>query len=425
MKGLVRAFLTLLARLTVWKHRPRIVAVTGSVGKSSTKEAIALALAGRYRIRKSEGNLNNEFGVPLSILGLPAPKGAFGWAVTLVRAFFVAIFSFRSPEIYVLEYGIDHPGDMDVLLRVARPHVGVITTVETVHLENFPSFNDLVAEKGKLAAGVIPGGVAVFNYDNFYTKRMAEVARVHAVTFGLNAHADFAATSVQTGPDGLSAAIKTPRGEKLSFDTPLLGKHMLYAFLPAIAVAEIFGIAGEEAVRRLKSYKQLPGRLSSLPGIKGTTVIDSTYNAEPASVYAALEVLRDFPAKRRIAVLGDMLELGERERDAHIEIGRFVSTAVDLAILIGPRMEFAYNAIRNTRGGRMNAFHFMKRDDAIAFLVPKLKEGDIILVKGSQGMRLEAVSKALLADKAEAPALLVRQSKEWRAKPDLLGNPVG
>lgn len=424
VRSIVQLYLALLARLTIWKHRPRIVAVTGSVGKSGTREAIAAALSAKYSVRSASGNLNNEFGVPLAILGFGMPRGIIGWLLVLLIAPLRAIFSWSAPSVFVLEYGIDHPGDMDVLLAIARPHVSVVTCVESVHLENFRSWNDLATEKGKLVHGTLPDGVAILNYDTFATKHMAEISPVPHLTFGLNARAQFSASSVETSRDGTTFTVRTPRREKLAVRTPLLGKHVAYTFLPAIAVAEVFGIDGADAIRKLERVQPLPGRLTLLPGTRGTTILDSTYNAEPASMHAAIDLLRSIPAPRTIAILGDMLELGERERDAHVALGRTVSAVADLALLFGPRMEFAYNAIRNQRTGRMSAFHFTDRAALIAFVLPKLRSGDLILVKGSQGMRLEAVVAALVDAKAVAPEQLVRQSREWKRKRDTFGRAV-
>lgn len=424
MKGLVQLYLALLARLTIWKHRPRVIAVTGSVGKSSTREAIAAVLKARYSVRVSTGNLNNEFGVPLAILGFAAPKGMLRWVGVLVAALFRSLFSWRAPEVFVLEYGIDHPGDMDTLLSIARPHVSVVTNVESVHLENFPSANELIAEKEKLVRGTQPGGLAILNYDNAHTRRMVQHAPVSTLTYGFNAKADFGAVAVEATREGTRFTVTTPRAERLDVRTKLLGKHVAYGMLPAVAVAEVMGISGPDAARRLAQVQGLPGRLALVEGIHGSVILDSTYNAEPTSMLAALELQRSIPARRRIAVLGDMLELGPREQESHIEMGRSVAAAVDLAILIGPRMEFAYNAIRNLRSGRMSAFHFMHRKDAIAFLLPKVKDGDLVLVKASQGMRLEAVVRALLAHQESAEQVLVRQTSDWRQRPDILGEVV-
>ncbi len=425
MRGLIQLYLALLARLVIWKHRPRVIAVTGSVGKSTTKEAIAMVLRARFSVRSTSGNLNNEYGVPLSILGFGAPKGALAWLSVLIAAPFRALFSWKVPEVFVLEYGVDHPGDMDALLAIARPHVSVVTCVETVHLEHFPSMNELIAEKEKLARGTLPGGLALLNYDNIPTRRMVERVGVPTLTFGLNAKADFAGIDLEMTREGTTFIAKTPRAEKLPVHTKMLGKHVAYALLPALAVAEVLGIPGPEAVKHLNRVEALPGRLSLLAGTHESVLLDSTYNAEPSSMLAAIDVLREMPARRRIVVLGDMLELGARERDAHVELGRVVAGTADLAVLVGPRMEFAFNAIRNMHQGRMNAFHFMDRREAAAFLLPKVKPGDLILVKASQGMRLESVVRELLAKKADAEAHLVRQSPDWLRRPDLLGHHVG
>lgn len=429
MRSIIQLYLAFLARIVLWKHRPRIVGITGSVGKTSTREAVAEALRAKYTVRAPMGNLNNELGLPLAILGFGTPKGPIWWFLTLIAAPFRAIFSLHAPEIFVLEYGIDHPGDMDVLLAVARPHVSIVTNVESVHLEHFKDFNALATEKGKLALATQEGGVVILNYDTFATRLMAERASVRTLSFGLNAKADFSASDIVVTREGTAFTMHTPLGEKLEVRTGLLGKHVAYGLLAALATAEVLGVPGADAVRRLRTLKIPPGRMSLLPGIRGTTILDSSYNAEPASMHAAIELLRTIPARRRIAVLGDMLELGEREKDAHIELGRLVAGSVELAILIGPRMEFAYNAIRNMgpgsmRAGRMNVFHFMDRNDAIAFLVPKLKAEDLILVKASQGLRLEAVVKALLPEEQLKRDVLVRQSRAWRRRRDIHGQSV-
>lgn len=424
MRSIVRLYLSLLARLTIWKHRPKIIAVTGSVGKSGTKEAISVAISGKFDVRTADGNLNNEFGVPLSIMGYSTPKSIWTWIGILISAPFKAIFSWHAPDIMVLEYGIDAPGDMDVLLHIARPHISVVTNVESVHLENFNTWNDLATEKGKIVEGTLPDGIAILNFDNFPTRHMAEVAPVQTLSFGLNHNADFSASDISLNRNGTKFKVMTPRAEKLPVETNMLGKHVAYSILPAIAVAEILGISGEDAIKKLTKLQPLPGRQCVLKGKNGSTIIDSTYNAEPASMLAALDIIKHIPTKRRIVVLGDMLELGSREKKSHIELGHTVAGVADLAILIGPRMEFAYNAIRNLQAGRMNAFHFTDRNEAIKFLSPKIRLGDLILVKGSQGIRLESVVKNLMSEKLKSEDTIVRQSKDWLNKKDILGNPV-
>lgn len=415
MKRIVQAILAELAKQTIKKHKPKVVAITGSIGKSSTKEAVFTVLCEKFTVRKSVGNLNNEFGIPLTILGHEPPSHTLGWSVIIVKSIINVLFGSKYPEMLVLEFGIDHPGDMVYLCKIAPPDIGIVTAVERVHLEFFRDEGELAHEKEMLLNMLPEGAFALLNYDNERTREMVKRHKELKIqSYGLNKRADVWADDISVDVEGTKCTIhSTPANETLDVSLKLIGKHQIYTVLPAVALGLHLEIPSTAIAKRLMHIEVLKGRMSILDGIYGSTILDSTYNAEPASMLASLETLRTVPAKRKIAILGDMLELGKASNYAHVEIAKKLTGIVSLAILVGPEMLYAYNYLKNLPQNKLSCFHFKSADDVGEFIAEKIKSGDLILVKGSQGIRLEKVSLALLASPETADKVLVRQTGNW------------
>ena len=366
---------TLRALQTVaraWRARldTRVIGITGSVGKTSTKELIAAVLSRRYRTLKSSGNQNNEIGVPLTLLNLRPEH-----------------------ERAVIEMGMYAQGEIDLLCDLARPVVGVVTMIGPVHMERLGSMEAIVAAKRELVAALPPEGAAVLNYDDPRVMSMAEHTRARVFTYGLDAGADLWADAIDSmGLDGVRFALHYG-DETLTVGVPLLGRHSVHTALRAAAVGLLEGLRWDEIIAGLNDNSaQL--RLVVSHGPRGSVLIDDTYNSSPDSALAALNLLADLPG-RRIAVLGDMLELGRAEKQAHRVVGRRAADVADLVIAVGPRAR-VIGAEALALG--MPTDHVFLVDDAPA-AVPVLEEaiqpGDVILIKGSLGMRMDRIVTAL------------------------------
>jgi UDP-N-acetylmuramoyl-tripeptide--D-alanyl-D-alanine ligase len=423
MKRLIQNLITNKAKKLLATHKPLIIGVTGSVGKTSVRNAIATVLSAKYRVGTTIKNYNNEFGLPLTILGVESPeKSVFGWLKILFSA------PREIPDVFVLEYGIDHPGDMQHLCEIAEPDIAVLTRISPVHAEHFRSLEELAEEKAVLLAHAKQ--LIVLNVDDSRVVSLAGHAHTHALLYGFSERADIQANDyhLETREDfsfepgehfsTIRANVTAQDGDLIELELlNQLGRHSVSALLPAIGIAKHLGLTREQILEKLPTTEFEPGRMQPIPGIKGSLIIDSSYNAAPASMVAALEVLQDFhpvESARRIAALGYMAELGSYSVEEHRMIGLKVrEVGVDLLVTIG---ELA----RDIRRGAVEAgmpeertHHFDTPTDAGRWLDSEIRKGDIVLVKGSQSARTEKIVKDIMAEPLRAPELLVRQTEYW------------
>ncbi len=354
-----------------------VVGVTGSVGKSSTKELAAAVLGTRLRVLKSPKSYNNELGLPLSVLMIGPETDAA-----------------------VLEMGAYGPGELTELAAIARPTVAVVTNVGHSHLERMGSQAVIAQAKGELVAALPPDGVAVLNGDDPLVRPMAALTAARALTYGLGEGSDLRATGIENhGFQGLSFTLHHRGEEHRIARAPLLGAHSVYTALAASAVALALGLGLDDIERGLRDPRT-PIRLVVLPGPGGSTIIDDSYNSSPVSALAALAILADAPARRRFAVLGDMLELGHYEEEGHRLVGRRAAEVVDRLLTIGPRARLIADEARRA-GLPSGAIDEVDRKDEVAALLERgLREGDAVLIKGSRGLALEDVVAELTAARA-------------------------
>jgi UDP-N-acetylmuramoyl-tripeptide--D-alanyl-D-alanine ligase len=403
------------------KHKPVIVGITGSVGKSSAKEAIALVLASKFSVRKNEENYNNEIGIPLTVIGARSGKrSALGWLLVAWRWIETLFFTRRYPEILVLEIGIDRPGDMDYMLDFLPVRVGVFTNVSGSHLEFFGKVERIAKEKGRLIRQLPRGGTAVLCADNELVMGFAERTRANVLTYGLqNGRAAVRAECLDLAPDrGCEGGCVFKLGYEGTFLPVRLphvvAEHHVPSVLAAAAVGLAFRMNLVEIAAAAEGFRPLPGRMRTAEGLRDSLLIDDTYNASPASLEAALKTLGSFSGRRRIAALGDMLELGADEERSHRAVALWLKECgVDVAYLVGRRMLLAYEALE---GEGVERHWFEDPVSAAAAVRASLREGDVVLAKGSQGMRMELVSEAVLARPEEASETLCRQSDDWKRK---------
>lgn len=440
MKEFIKKIITwklgIIAKMYLWRYKPQIVAITGNVGKTSTKEAIAAVLSRIKRVRSGKGNLNNEFGVPLTIIGnwaddyYEAGNTFFFWLRVLMVSPFGLIFQRNYPEILVLEYGADKPGDIKRLATKFRPHIGVVTAVGEVpvHVEYFSGPEDVAKEKGRLIEALSDSGFAVLNFDDLAVLEMKERTKAKVFTYGFG---DGAKVRISNLESWLENGIPEGVSFKINYDDSFvpfklsrsLGKSQGYAATAAATVGSILGMNLVDISEALSEYQGPRGRLKILKGIKNSTIIDDTYNASPLSTHLALETLRDLPLPassagapgRRIAILGDMLELGKYTIDAHKEAGNMAGSFVDLLICVGSRAKFiADSATNQMPAGNIHTFE--TSDEAKLKVKELIREGDLVLVKGSQGIRMEKIVEEIMAEPKKKKDLLVRQGKKWLSK---------
>jgi UDP-N-acetylmuramoyl-tripeptide--D-alanyl-D-alanine ligase len=359
-----------LQRLAAWwrrRHDIQVTAVTGSVGKTTCKELIASVLSTRFRTLKSEANLNTEIGIPLTLLRLT-----------------------KEHQRGVLEFGMYARGDIALLSRIALPRIGVVTNIGPVHLERLGSQGAITAAKAELVEALPADGVAILNGDDARTAGLASRTQARVVYFGLSERCAVRATDlVSRGLDGIDFRLTTPI-DSADMRLPLAGRHHIYAALAAAAVAIEEGMALSEIAAALAETR-LDLRSRILPGPNGSTILDDSYNASPASMQAALDLLSELPG-RRIALLGDMLELGSAEREGHRRVGERAASACDLLLTVGERARVIADGARDA-GAEVR--HLTSTTEAIDALKHELRAGDHLLIKASRAMAFEEVVSAL------------------------------
>ena len=431
MKKLIELKLKWLARRIVKKYNPEIIGITGSVGKTSAKEAVFTVLAGKFRVRRSIKNYNNELGLPLTIIGAEAQgHNIFGWLAVFFKAISLLFVSDKDyPEILILEMGVDRPGDMDYLNTIVQPKIGILTFVGTVHVEYFKNREALKAEKAKLIEAIPPSGASIINYDNEDSRSVIGQSQARVISYGFHENAALRAQKVRFSYNGEEVAnnlqgISFKLGYKGSL-VPILvpgvaGINAVYAALAGAAAGLVKGLDLAAIAARLKDWQPARGRMRIIPGIKRTTIIDDSYNAEPASTLAALGALKRIPVApgaRRFALLGDMLELGRYSEAGHRDIGKYAAgSRIDKLIVVGERArDIARGALE---AGMKNDDIFRFPDSVLAgrFVQDRMKEHDLILVKGSQGARMERIVLEIMAEPLRAGELLVRQDKQWAGR---------
>lgn len=428
MKSLLQYILKLLVKAVVWKYQPTVIGITGNVGKTSVKEAIFSVVSSRFRARRGLKNYNNEIGLPLVVLGEEsAGKNFFKWLAIFCRALRLIAFRADYPEILILEMGADKPGDIGYLLSIVRPKIGVVTAIGEIpaHVEFFAGPEELAKEKAKLPASLPVNGYAILNFDDDTVLAMKSGTKAHPLTFGLGEGASVRATDIHLffrRENGEPAAGLSFKANYKGSIVPVrllnvFGKHQVYAALAGIAAGSALNMNLVEISQALANYKSPPGRLNLLKGIKNTVILDDTYNASPMATRAALETLAEISLEnngRKIAVLGDMLEIGKYSVEAHQTIGQIARKIADVIFTVGPRAKFIAEEAESLGFSKDKIFRFDDSVSAGKELQKIIQEGDVILVKGSQSMRMEKIVEEIMAEPLRAKELLVRRGEEWR-----------
>lgn len=389
IKKILQNYLKFWAKKYLARAKPQIVAITGSVGKTTTKEAIFAVLAEKYKndVAKSTGNLNSETGVPLAILGYKkSPKKLYEWIPVIFTAPFLS-YTQKIFKIMILEFAADKPGDIKYLSSIANPDIAVITAIGPSHLANFESMEKVAQEKLSLLWSLKSSGQAVLNTDDEILKKASYGGRFEKITYAIGSEADITASNISTVVNGVGVTTNFLISGKVSADIVLSvlgGKAVVYASLAAASVGKILAVNDVDIKTGLEKVAPESHRMQIFRGVNNSIIIDDSYNANPLSMKNALNVLAGLKAKRKIAVLGEMREIGSISDAVHKEIGEIAAKSADLVVAIGSQAK-KFNAQK----------YFTTKEEATKYLLKEVRENDIILVKASRSIGLDEIVESL------------------------------
>lgn len=428
LKKILLPLLAGIAKRVVAKNKPIIVGVTGSIGKSSTKEAIYTVLKSKFRVRRSLGNLNNEIGLPLSIISDIEPKKKpLKWLKICWQALRGCFLADKNyPEILVLEMAVDRPKDMDYLISIASPRIAVLTGIGISHLEFFKKPKNILKEKIKIAKNLDKNGLLIVNHDDPLLRPLKKNFSKPIVSYGFRKGADVLAKDLKIGyNEELGEGVSLAKGStfQINYQTVfmpvklpyIISKAQIYSALAGIVVGLHLGMNLVETTEALRGFKSLPGRMRLIKGKNGNLIIDDTYNAAPASVRSALEVIALIKSRKKVIILGDMLELGDISQYEHGSLAGNLASVADKVILVGQRTLETHKKLIALGFPKDRIVHFKISTDAVAKVESLVGKGAVVLIKGSQGLRMEKISEVLVSDKSLKE--LPRQDKSWKKKP--------
>lgn len=389
----------------------KLIVVAGSVGKTSTKRAIASVLSQRFRVALEEGNHNTHLSAPLAILGVRYPddvKSIKAW-LSVFRAVRERIKMPTGTDVIIQEIGADHPGDIAHFGKYLRPYIAVVTAVTSEHMEFFKEM-DAVAKEELTAANF--SELAVINRDDIEGQYAKFLTNPNLSTYGTTGVAEYHFETQNFTPEkGYEGLVISPEFEPIAVTVKVVGEHSLRPVMGAVAVAIKMGMTAEEIVAGLKIIKPVPGRMNILKGQRDTTIIDDSYNSSPIAASAALQALYNLPAPQRIAVLGDMNELGDLSKTEHEKLGNLCDpNLLSWVVTIGEKAEKYLAPAARLRGCQVRSFK--NAIDAGAFVHSVIEAGAVVLVKGSQGGIYSEETVKVLCNMDQTNEL-VRQSPKW------------
>jgi len=411
---IIGQMLAVKAKQYLKKNHVQVIAITGSIGKTSTKEAIYTVLKDRFNVYRSEKSFNTPIGLSLAVLqekesGFSSIKA---WLGILRRALFSKKTVYKK---MILEMGADSSGDIKKLIKIAPPNIAVVTNVAPVHLAKgqFKDIYEIAKEKGSLIKKLTPDKLAILNYDDSLITEME--SRAQKFTYGTGPNALLKATEVHATSKHLIFNVNYGV-QKERFTIPVLGKFQIYVFLPAIAVGLKLGMELKECADALSKFSLPPGRMNPIDGVNKTMIIDGSYNASPTTTEKALELLRELKSNRKIAALGTMNELGDMSKEAHLKLGRQASKVTDMLITVGIEANTMKEGAMDAGMSEDDIFTFLDSEEAGHFLKDQLGPKDLVLVKGSQNrVRMEKFVKVIMKKPEQASELLCRQGEAWKA----------
>lgn len=405
----IQNLLRYLAKLILWRYQPLVIGVTGSVGKTSTKEAVYTILKSKYRVARNVFNLNTEIGMPLTIIeGINAERNVMLWLQNFLHALKLLIFKNKKyPEILVLEMSEDAPGMIKYLTELARPRIGIITFIGSppVHLEYFKNVNHFIEEISSLPQKLLLNDTLILNIDNDLVLSLKEKTIAKTLTYGFQENANIKISNYKLIPTvDLSKLGMSFRLEYKGSFVPIkikgvFGKPQVYALAAGAAVGLSLGMNLVEIAEAIKDYQIPQGRTKFIRGIKSSWILDDSYNASPDSVLAALNLLEEVPAKRKIVALGEMKELGNLSELAHQTIGVAIGEKkIDIFIGVGRQMNLV-KEIALEKNPKIRVFWFENSEQAKKSIKEIMQKGDLILIKGSRIMEMERITREIKSEK--------------------------
>lgn len=429
-KKIIVYILRIESKLVLSKYNPKVIAITGSLGKTSTKDAVYGVLSKVSHVRKSEKSYNSEIGLPLTILGVPNGwNDPLVWCRNIFKGLWLFLIPHKYPKWLVLEVGVGKPGDIKRTASWLKTDAVIITAISETpaHIEFFDSRKHLTEEKSQLIKTLKKDGLLILNADDEDVIAMKTDSKHRTMTYGFKEGADVlgSSESISYSDEGIPKGITfrvDEKGDSLPvFIEGVFGRNHVYASLGALALASDLKLNMLNAIDALRHYDVPPGRMRLLLGINESLIIDDTYNSSPFACASALKTLSEVKCVgRKIAILGDMLELGKHTEEAHTKIGKIAKENLrentDILIVVGHRAKFIQAGAIEAGMKKENIFEFLTSYECADFVKTFIQKGDLVLVKGSQGMRMERVVEVLLKDQENKNKLLVRQDEEWKSK---------
>lgn len=427
LKYIIISIITLEARLVLFRYRPRIIAISGTVGKTTTKDLVFQVLNSELKVRKTRKSLNSEIGIPLTILGHSTGwTSPLSWIKIIWSGFCQIIYTPNYPDWLVIETGIDRPGDMDRIAKMLKPEIVIITAFGAVpaHVEYFESPDDVMKEEAKLMNYIRENGSLILNADDEDVLKLKSKSKVKTYTYGIkNDRADMLATNSNInypGPSGISFKINNEGNVIPITINNVLGDQYIYPSMAALTAGKILGISPATSAESINKFVPAPGRMNLIKGKNKSIIIDDTYNASPLAMHKALETFERINCEGyKIAILGDMLEIGRFSHSEHEKVGAMVADfKIDFLITIGIRAEDIGKSAATHGMAKKKIFILKDLDEATDVILDLLikKEGSAVLAKGSQGVRVEKLVRRIIDNPEKAGKLLVRQEKEWQER---------
>lgn len=413
LKACVERPLRVLVQIKLKRTQPAIIGITGTIGKTTTKEAVYEVLRAKWQVYRNPKSLNTEIGLLLAVLEQPSGfSSPFKWLAILFKALLNAFYG-KKYDFLILEYGADKPGDITHLISVVKPNIAIITNVTRVHQADgqFKDIEEVFNEKKKLALCLKKNDTAILNYaDN----RLRELGgELHSKVFWFNG-SDMEALQTRNTQTGFEAVIKSGE-KKISAHFPVAGAYHINTVLPALLCGKLNGVSMEEGIAALRHFKLPPGRMTIIEGKNDSVILDSTYNSSPEALKEALHLLHELPGRKKIAVIGSMNELGDYAEEAHRGIAKHIGLWVDLLITVGFNAKYIADSVLKDGFPKDKMKILETAEEAGNFLLKRgIGKGDVMLLKGSQNLvRLERAVKMIMAHPEDAKKLLCRQEKEW------------
>lgn len=411
-KSIVRSLMERKVKKYFEKYKPVLVVVTGSVGKTSTKTAIATVLAEKYRVRAHDGNHNMDVSVPPALLGVKFPEEvhSVGSWLAVLRAMSVRIKQPKDVDVIVQELGTDKPGDVPYFSKYLTPDVAVVTAVSDEHMMNFPSLDDVAKEELSVASY---SKLTIINRDDIDARFAQYAVTSNIDTYGIGDQAEYRLVIEQANPlDGRVGKLISPEWGELPVNAQLVGDHALKAVAAAACVATKLGLSSKEIAVGVSKIRPTKGRMNVLRGLEGSTIIDDTYNSSPLAAQAALKTLYSIETPQRIAILGSMNELGTTSAASHEAVGKMCDPSkLEWVVTIGDEAGKYLAPAAEKQGCQVRSFKTPYQ--AGGFVHSVLRDGAVVLAKGSQnGVFAEEAVKELLHS-TEDEEQLVRQSEYW------------